>query len=456
MRLLSLPVLISIAIGLGSACPLRGAVIYSGLENISIGTGFDGVYLDIQTGVSSYSGNWDINPFFGGVGVATNNTFQAARVGTGNLDAMLRFDAGATVGSGLLFSSGYGGSQTHLGSSPGQFAIGDEGYLAFRFITNDGLSSYYGWMRVVFTANEGGALIEDWAYEDGTGQDGAGSLMAGRVQQSPASVGVKLTTLSPGTGESFTLGSPVTNPLGGINVGSIRKIGAGATVLAAPQTYTGATIIDGGTLEIAAGGTLSGTASVAVNTGGTLLFSGPGGVNTRVNSAGTLNLGGGKVAASDVSSSLDQQFGVLTLSANSTIDFGTLAAGNTFRFAVSSAAAWTSNGTPNILNIWNWTNGVDHLFFGTSNSGIATGQLSQIRFFSDSGTTLLGSGFHAAGGEVISAVPEPGGLAVALGLLGLIGARENRRGRKKLRRGRAQSAFWNRTDGTEPGPDLRG
>jgi len=440
MKLFSLPVLSAIAIALGTAFSARAAVIYSGLQDLVIPTNFVGLYLDIETGVTSSGGNWDINPFFGGVGIANSPTFQPARSGLGRGDAIVKLGAGAQVGAGLSFASGHGGSQTHLGSGAGQFAIGGEGYLAFRFITNGGLSTHYGWMRVVLTANTEGAVIRDWAYEDGAGYDPGVApisspmpLSVGRVQQSPASGGVRLTTLSPGFGESFILGSPVVHPGGG-NVGSLLKVGAGATLLAAPQTFTGATTINGGTLEIASGGRLSATASVLVNTGGTLLFSGAGGGDAKVNLAAALSLGGGKVAATGVTSSLDQRFGTLTLAENSTIDFGTLAVGNTFRFADSSGAAWAS-GT--VLNIWNWTAGADRLYVGSSASGITASQLGQIRFYSDSGTTLLGPGIDASLGEIlVNPVPEPSSLAVALGLVGLIGLRENWLARRNRHRGR--------------------
>jgi autotransporter-associated beta strand protein len=453
MRLSSLSYLTSICLALGGAGSVRGAIIYSGLQDIAIPTDRAGVYLDIETGFasgSSFSG-WDINPFYGGYAIATNTSFQPARVAASNGSAIVRYEVGDFVGSSLfpsltgpVSSFGYGGSLTGFSqeTTPGKFRIGDEGYLAFRFITNNGLSMYYGWMRVVFTANTSGAVIRDWAYEDGTGQDGGGSLMVGRVQQSPASGGVRLTTLSPGVGESFTLGSPVVDPLGGSNVGSVLKIGHGTTTFAASQSYTGATTIDTGTLEIAAGGQLSGTASVAVNTGGTLLFSGPGGVNAKVSSASILNLGGGQVAASGLTSSLDQQFGVLTLSENSTIDFGMLAAGNTLRFADTAGATWTPGRT---LNIWNWTSGADHLFFGSSSAGIAAGQLSQVRFYSDNGITLLGQGYHGSLGEV-TPVPEPSSLALAVGLLGVVGIREHGKARSAARERRARSALRNRVD----------
>ena len=107
---------------------------------------------------------------------------------------------------------------------------------------------------------------------------------------------------------------------------------------------------------------------------------------------------------------------------------GTLAGGNTFRFANSSGATWA---TGEYLSIWNWTAGSDHLFFGDgTGTGLQQSQLDKVKFYSDAGTTVLPwapgfSGF-TGGGEVIP-VPEPGAVAAPLGLLGLIAWRERRK-----------------------------
>jgi autotransporter-associated beta strand protein len=414
-------------LALAAARSVEAAIIYSGLQELAIPTGFDGVYLDIDTGVTSSTefAGWDINPFFGGVGVANSPSWQPARVGTGNEDSILRLGLGEIVSNSRLYSTDYGGSDSHLGISTEQFGIGEEGYVGFSFTTNGGAGLYYGWMRVVFTANAGGAMIQDWAYEDS-----GDAVVTGRVQQSIASGGVKVTTLSPGWGESFTLGSAVIDPGGG-NVGSLLKIGAGTTILTSPQTYTGVTAISGGTVEVTGGGILSGTMDVALNTGGTLLFSGAGGLNARLNPAATMHLNGGTLAVSALTSGLDQQFGALTLSLTSTVDFGTGAGGNILRFTDSAAAPWDG---VIVLNIWNWTEGVDHLFFGANTSGLTLAQLNAIRFYSDNGATLVGHelSVHFVGslGEV-SPVPEPSSVLTGLAIFALAGWRERRRLRAK-------------------------
>ena len=431
MSLRCLPAVTVATLLLLSAAPARPAVLYSGLKDLAIPTTFDGLYLDIDTGATGsveFTG-WDINPFFGGVGIATSPAFQAARTGTGNTDAILRLNVGDTINAARLYSSGYGGSETHLGSGSNQFGIGQEGYLGFKFTTNANAGPAYGWLRVLFTANTGGAVIKDWAYENG-----GGAVVAGRVQQSAAAAGVQLTTVSPGLGESFTLGSAVTDPGSG-NVGALLKTGAGTTVLATGQSYTGTTTVSGGALELATGGQLSGSSALVVNTGGTLLLSGTGGTNSKLRTTATTDLHGGTLALTGLTSHLDQQLGALTLSENSTLDFGTFAAGQTLRFADSSTSLWASGKT---LSIWNWTAGADHLSFGTANLGLTSTQLSRLRFYSDSGSTLIpGASFSGPNGALgeVSPIPEPSSLSIASTILALIALRE-RRSRKRHSRTR--------------------
>ena len=157
----------------------HAAVIYSGLQNIPIATNFDGVYLDIDTGTTSSSTitGWDINPFFGGVGIAASAAFQPARVGTGNMDTIVLFDLNDLIGSTSFYAGAQeSGSADHLGA-PGNFQAGVPGYPGFRFTKNDNSGPFYGWMRLTLTGNTAGALIHDWAWEDSGASILAGSFV---------------------------------------------------------------------------------------------------------------------------------------------------------------------------------------------------------------------------------------------------------------------------------------
>jgi len=225
----------------------KADTIYSNLQNTAIPLDFTGVTVTLAGGGS-------INPFFGGVGVANNNLLQPGRTAAGNLGALQNFAVGSTIDAGLLRGTGYGGSQDHVGNT---FTAGQEGYIGFKLN-----NANYGWMRVVFTGNTSGAVIKDWAYDNsGT------AIVAGRVQQSAVLSGAQTVTLSPGSGESFSLGSAITNTGG--NVNSLVKTGAGTTTLTASNTFTGSTTINGGTLALGASGSIDSTSGVSLGTDGT-------------------------------------------------------------------------------------------------------------------------------------------------------------------------------------------
>ena len=470
------------------------ATIYSNLQDIGVPTGFTGVYLDVDTGATSTTDftGWDINAFFGGVGVANSIAFQPVRTAAGNLDALLNLAQGTLVSGSLTYSSGFGGSgddNPHVGDTSTQFQVGQEGYMGFKFMKNDGSGPFYGWMRVVFTNNTGGSLIRDWGYDDA-----GGSINIGRIQQSAANGGAQTVTLSPGAGESFNLGSAITNTNGNIN--HLAKIGAGNTTLTVGNTYTGTTDIQGGTLLLTGSGmlpsttalsllnagsafdlsaitgtgqsvgSLSGDSGTSINLGlktltvgsnnnsttfsgslfgadgrlikegtGTLTLSGDntytggtnitggtlllGNNNVLPNAAPMILSGGAKLATAGFSDATGQ----LTVSGNAVIDLG--AGASTLTFA-SAASAWTG-----ILSIWNYSGGIwnanstDKLNFLASNGA----NLTTVQFYSDNGTTPIGTGssFYSGSSGQLVPVPEPGAVLAALLMLGLASHRERRR-----------------------------
>ena len=258
--------------------PAAADIIYSNLQDIAIPATYDGVYLDVETGewntvdLGAPVAGWDINPYFGGSVLWNSPSFQPVRSGTGELDSVLNLGGGTLVewlqrvfdlrqgpAGNDPGGPGFGGSDTHLGAGPGQFSAGDEGYLGFKLNGTN-----YGWMRVVFTNNTGGALIKDWAYDNS-----GGAIATGNVLQNGSTV-----TLDSSFG-SFTLGTQVT----GSN--SVVKNGSGTTTLTGANTYSGATTVNTGTLSLASGASLANTSSVTVEAGATLAGVGTiGGITT--------------------------------------------------------------------------------------------------------------------------------------------------------------------------------
>ena len=131
--------------------------------------------------------------------------------------------------------------------------------------------------------------------------------------------------------------------------------------------------------------------------------------NDRVNNAATMTLNGGTFNTAGLSehgaTSNTAGIGALTLQSSSIIDLGS--GSSIIAFANSRLASWTGT-----LSIWNWSgtpltgNGTDQLYFGNDNTGLTASQLSNINFYSDSGTTFISTAMILTDGEVVP-VPEP-------------------------------------------------
>lgn len=160
----------------------QAAVIYSGIQNIAIDTTFVGTYVDVENtnnatnhSTSTITG-WDINLFFGGVGMMNEANFQPVRAsGVDPFSAMQNLALGQLISAASTFATGAGGSgdfgSEHVGFSAGQFQPNVDGYIGFRLN-----GSNYGWMRVSFTFDDPGAVIRDWAYDDSGMSIFAGSV----------------------------------------------------------------------------------------------------------------------------------------------------------------------------------------------------------------------------------------------------------------------------------------
>ncbi|MBK1835412.1 PEP-CTERM sorting domain-containing protein [Roseibacillus ishigakijimensis] len=157
----------------GLAPAASAAIIWSGLQNIDIPAGLDGVSLDPFTGASQTTPDddftsTDVNFFLGGAGLRTSGDFLPARTGTEATSPVRNLLPGTSVDLSLTFGpDGVGASggpgMEHLGDSAGQFASGEQGYLGFQ-LRNEG-DTHFGWMRVTLTAN-GVGTIHEWAVAD--------------------------------------------------------------------------------------------------------------------------------------------------------------------------------------------------------------------------------------------------------------------------------------------------
>ena len=191
------------------------------------------------------------------------------------------------------------------------------------------------------------------------------------------------------------------------------KTGSGTVTLAGNNTYTGSTTVSSGTLEASAQNALGGTSSIDLH-GGSLLVS----ASNAINDSASISMNGGTLAMAG--SVTTENLGPLTLSENSTIDLGNYSGSRILRFADSSSVVWTN---AKILQIWNWQGasgvGDRNIYFGNSSSGLGSNQLAQIAFYSDSGSSFLGTASIYNTGEIgyVPVIPEPEAIISAIILL---------------------------------------
>ena len=225
-----------------------------------------------------------------------------------------------------------------------------------------------------------------------------------------------------------TLGDSATKKL------SLAKTGAGTWLLTGANTFTGSTIVSGGTLRGSAEGVLGATSSVAVTNAASLLFSGATTTtNGRVNDAAPVTLStGGTLGYAAAESSRTEALGALTLATSATLDLGAGTA-NTLTFAGLSSFTGT-------LQVQHWTGSLyapsdtdsgsatqDRLLFAAGTS-FTPAQLASISFFGDNNAFLGTARQITYNGQVelVAAIPEPTTLSSLLAVGALLGLRRRR------------------------------
>ncbi|MFM2168784.1 MAG: hypothetical protein RIS79_3155 [Verrucomicrobiota bacterium] len=169
----------------------QSAVVYSGIQNLSVSQDFGGLYLNVTLpGFSTNGGtepaSWAsapwINPFFGGVSIGNSALLRPNTDGAGR---DLKVAIGTVIDSSRTYATGEAGSTTHVGAGADQFQLGAQGLLAFVMQETIGGPNLYGWMRVIIK-NTGAGTIVDWAYENSGASIQAGQFNATQLIPEPS------------------------------------------------------------------------------------------------------------------------------------------------------------------------------------------------------------------------------------------------------------------------------
>jgi len=293
--------------GAGGLTVLSGTTNLTGNNSYTGLTAVRGGMLQLgATGGPAIAGNLQISG--GGIAqlqqngqLATSSTVAIATGGT--LDVQATFDAvrtanllgGSIVGSGTLSASNTfalqsGTVSAHLVGSAGLVKSGIGGALVGGITTLSNSNSYTGSTQVTggqlqIAAGSAGTLGSTTSALVVTG---SGSLLMsnkgsfqptsvvdlGRTTQHVGAVsigngGVVQNGTLIGTGYTVNGGGYVTASLGG--AGGLT-LNSGLLILGGANTYTGATQVAGGVLEVHAGGSLAAASNIAIGSGATALF----------------------------------------------------------------------------------------------------------------------------------------------------------------------------------------
>lgn len=172
-----------------AAASARAAVVVTTL-NAPIPLTFEGLHLNPYTGATSTASSvpdWNtspwINPFFGGVYIASGDLLLPIITGT---DQIVNLAAGTVIDGSLAHTLAESGSTTHFGAGAGQFQAGVAGYIGFRMQPVAGGPVHYGWIKATLN-NTGAGVIESYAYESTPGEPiAAGATVSGAPEPSRA------------------------------------------------------------------------------------------------------------------------------------------------------------------------------------------------------------------------------------------------------------------------------
>ncbi len=274
----------------------------------------------------------------GGLAATTGNTLTIGSVvgGTGEV----------AVGLGTVAGSGAGTANTTAVLGDGKVVLTAANTYSGGTSVNAGTLNVNG-INALGGANYGGLKIAGGTLQYATTLTSGSDFSTGR--------GVNL---GAGGGTIDTNGNAVSYAFGIAGAGGLTKIGNNTLTLSAAGTYTGGTVINGGTLKVAAN-SATGTGAVTVNSGGTLAGTGTLGGAVTVNTGGTLDPGAsvGTLTVPGLTLGVDAllRFEFNISPANDQVVVTglnglTLNGGKFSLFAEGTATAWGTDGSYNLFS----------------------------------------------------------------------------------------------------------
>jgi len=271
--------------------------------------------------------------------ISGTGNFTQAGAGTTTLSGDNSYSGSTTINSGVLSVSvlANGGVNSDLGAS---------GNGAGNLVLNGGTLQYTGATtstdRLFSVGSSGGTL-------DASGSGAVNFTNTGSMDFNSQS-GIRTLTLT-GTNTGGNTLAAVIGDNGGATV--LTKSGAGTWVITADNTYTGATTISGGTLQIGDGGTTGAlSTSSVINNNGTLAFNRSDSMTQGSDFASVIGGSGGVTQAGGGTLTLN---GDNTYTGGTSIKSGTLEVTSNNALGTGDAGTTVSSGATLLLNNVNYS-----------------------------------------------------------------------------------------------------